>query len=301
MTTASHSPLAATLVSLVSVQVGAAVAKTLFPQVGPEGVAALRLGLAALVLVMWLRPWTLSLDRSNWLALLGYGTVMAMMNLLIYRAFDYIPVGIAISIEVLGPLAVALLTSHRRLDVLWVCFALAGVALLPLGSLNASLDLRGVGYAALAGMFWGLYVMVGKKTAPLGARGVALGMSVAALLVVPLGVAHAGLRLLTPEVLLIGGLVAVLSSAMPFLLDMYALKHLPRQVFGVLMSASPAVSALAGQWILGEQLHLLQWLGIGAITVACLGSSLATHARLAARQINRWNRPTKAEDSGPSP
>ena len=102
MTTASHSPLAATLTSLVSVQVGAAVAKTLFPQVGPEGVAALRLGLAALVLVLWLRPWTLSLDRSNWLALLGYGTVMAMMNLLIYRAFDYIPVGIAISIEVLG-------------------------------------------------------------------------------------------------------------------------------------------------------------------------------------------------------
>jgi inner membrane transporter RhtA len=280
MTIASHSPLAATLISLVSVQVGAAVAKTLFPQVGPEGVAALRLGLASLVLVLWLRPWQLSLARSNWLALLGYGTVMALMNLLIYRAFDYIPVGIAISIEVLGPLGVALLTSRRRLDVLWVCFALAGVALLPLGSLNASLDLRGVGYAALAGLFWGLYVMVGKKTAPLGARGVALGMSMAALLVVPLGVAHAGVRLLTPEVLLIGGLVAVLSSAMPFLLDMYALKHLPRQVFGVLMSASPAVSALAGQWILGEQLQLLQWLGIGAISLACLGSALATHTGL---------------------
>ena len=276
----SHAPLAATLTSLVSVQIGAAVAKTLFPQVGPEGVAALRLGLAALVLVLWLRPWQLSLNRSNWLALLGYGTVMAMMNLLIYRAFDYIPVGIAISIEVLGPLAVALLTSHRRLDVLWVCFALTGVALLPLGSLSASLDPRGVAYAALAGMFWGLYVMVGKKTAPLGARGVAIGMGMAALLVVPLGIAQAGLRLLTPEVLLIGALVAVLSSAMPFLLDMYALKHLPRRVFGVLMSASPAVSALAGQWILGEHLHPLQWLGIGAISVACLGSALATHADL---------------------
>lgn len=280
MTIPSHAPLAATLTSLMSVQVGAAVAKTLFPQIGPEGVAALRLGLAALMLVLWLRPWTLSLARSNCLALFGYGTVMAMMNLLIYRAFDYIPVGIAISIEVLGPLGVALLTSHRRLDVLWVCFALAGVALLPLGSLNASLDLRGVGYAALAGMFWGLYVMVGKKTAPLGARGVALGMSVGALLVVPLGVAQAGVRLLTPEVLLMGALVAVLSSAMPFLLDMYALQHLPRPVFGVLMSASPAVSALAGQWILGEHLHLLQWLGIGAITAACLGSALATHAGL---------------------
>jgi inner membrane transporter RhtA len=266
------------LSSLVSVQVGAAVAKTLFPQVGPEGVAALRLGIAAVILVLWLRPWTLSLDRSNGLALLGYGTVMAMMNLLIYRAFATIPVGIAISIEVLGPLGVALISSHRRLDVLWVFFALVGVALLPLGSLNASLDLWGLGYAVLAGVFWGLYVVVGKKTAPLGARGVALGMSLAALMVVPLGVAHAGMGLLVPEVLLIGGLVAVLSSAMPFLLDMSALKHLPRHVFGVLMSASPAVSAMAGQWILGEHLTLLQWLGIGAITVACLGSALAPQA-----------------------
>ena len=276
MTTASHAPLAATLTSLVSVQVGAAVAKTLFPQVGPEGVAALRLGLAALVLVLWLRPWQLSLDRSNWLALLGYGTVMAMMNVLIYRAFDTIPVGIAISIEVLGPLSVALITSRRRLDVLWVCFALAGVALLPFGFLGASIDLRGVGYAVLAGLFWGLYVIVGKKTAPLGGRGVAVGMSVAALMVVPLGVAHAGMHLLKPEVLLFGGLVALLSSAMPFLLDMFALKHLPRHVFGVLMSASPAVSALAGWLILGEYLNGLQWLGIAGISVACLGSALAS-------------------------
>jgi len=278
MTIASHLPLAATLSSLVSVQVGAAVAKTLFPQVGPEGVAALRLGIAAVILVLWLRPWTLSLDRSNGLALLGYGTVMAMMNLLIYRAFATIPVGIAISIEVLGPLGVALISSRRRLDVIWVCFALAGIALLPFGSLSASLDPLGVGYAVLAGLFWGLYVVVGKKTAPLGARGVALGVSVAALMVVPLGVAQAGMSLLAPEVLLLGGLVAVMSSAMPFLLDMSALRHLPRHVFGVLMSASPAVSAIAGQWILGEHLTLLQWLGIGAISVACLGSALAPQA-----------------------
>lgn len=280
MTIASHSPLAATLISLVSVQVGAAFAKTLFPQVGPEGVAALRLGIAAVVLVIWLRPWTLRLTRANRLALLGYGTVMAMMNLLIYRAFDYIPVGIAISIEVLGPLGVALITSRRRLDLVWVCFALAGVALLPFGSLGASLDLRGVGYAVLAGLFWGLYVIVGKKTAPLGGRGVALGMSMAALMVVPLGAAHAGMQLLRPEALLLGGLVALLSSAMPFLLDMFALKHLPRHVFGVLMSASPAVSAMAGWMILGEHLNGLQWLGIAGISIACLGSALASRESL---------------------
>ena len=280
MTIASHSPLAATLISLVSVQVGAAFAKTLFPQVGPEGVAALRLGIAAVVLVIWLRPWTLRLTRANRLALLGYGTVMAMMNLLIYRAFDYIPVGIAISIEVLGPLGVALITSRRRLDLVWVCFALAGVALLPFGSLGASLDLRGVGYAVLAGLFWGLYVIVGKKTAPLGGRGVALGMSMAALMVVPLGAAHAGMQLLRPEALLLGGLVALLSSAMPFLMDMFALKHLPRHVFGVLMSASPAVSAMAGWMILGEHLNGLQWLGITGISIACLGSALASRESL---------------------
>jgi len=280
MTIASHSPLAATLISLVSVQVGAAFAKTLFPQVGPEGVAALRLGIAAVVLVIWLRPWTLRLTRANRLALLGYGTVMAMMNLLIYRAFDYIPVGIAISIEVLGPLGVALITSRRRLDLVWVCFALAGVALLPFGSLGASLDLRGVSYAVLAGLFWGLYVIVGKNTAPLGGRGVALGMSMAALMVVPLGAAHAGMQLLRPEALFLGGLVALLSSAMPFLLDMFALKHLPRHVFGVLMSASPAVSAMAGWMILGEHLNGLQWLGIAGISIACLGSALASRESL---------------------
>ena len=276
MTTASRYPLAATLISLVSVQVGAAFAKTLFPQVGPEGVAALRLGISAVILVIWLRPWTLRLSRSNSLALLGYGMVMAMMNLLIYRAFDTIPVGIAISIEVLGPLSVALITSRRRLDVLWVCLALAGVALLPFGSMGASLDLRGVGYAALAGMFWGLYLIVGKKTAPLGGRGVAVGMSVAALMVVPLGMAHAGMKLLTTDVLLFGLLVALLSSAMPFLLDMFALKHLPRHVFGVLMSASPAVSAMAGWLILGEHLNGFQWMGIAGISIACLGSALAS-------------------------
>jgi inner membrane transporter RhtA len=236
----------------------------------------LRLGIAAVILVIWFRPWTLRLSKSNSLALLGYGMVMAMMNLLIYRAFDTIPVGIAISIEVLGPLGVALITSRRRLDVLWVCLALAGVALLPFGSLGASLDLRGAGYAVLAGVFWGLYVIVGKKTAPLGGRGVALGMSLAALMVVPLGVAHAGMKLMAPNVLLFGLVVALLSSAMPFLLDMLALKHLPRHVFGVLMSASPAVSALAGWLILGEYLNGLQWLGIAGISVACLGSALAS-------------------------
>lgn len=276
MTIAVHYPLAATLTSLLSVQIGAAFAKTLFPQVGPEGVAALRLGIAAVILAIWLRPWTLGLTKSNSWALLGYGSVMAMMNVLIYRAFDFIPVGIAISIEVLGPLGVALITSRRPLDLLWVFFALTGVALLPFGSLGASLDLRGVGYAVLAGLFWGLYVIVGKKTAPLGGRGVALGMSVAALMVVPLGVTHAGTQLLKPEVLILGGLVALLSSAMPFLLDMFALKHLPRHVFGVLMSGSPAVSAIAGWLILGEHLDSRQWAGIGAISVACLGSALAS-------------------------
>jgi inner membrane transporter RhtA len=236
----------------------------------------LRLGIAALILLIWLRPWSLRLTRSTGLALLGYGMVMAMMNLLIYRAFDTIPVGVAISIEVLGPLGVALITSRRRLDVLWVCLALAGVALLPFGSLGASLDLRGVSYAVLAGLFWGLYVIVGRRTAPLGGRGVALGMSVAALMVVPLGVAHAGIKLLATDVLLFGLLVALLSSAMPFLLDMFALKHLPRHVFGVLMSASPAVSALAAWLILGEYLNGFQWLGIAGISVACLGSALAS-------------------------
>lgn len=265
----------AALGALVSLQTGAAFAKSLFPEVGAEGVAALRIGIAAILLGIAFRPWQLRLTPAGWRNLVAYGAMLGLMNLLIYRAFAYIPLGIAISIEVLGPLAVALLASRRLLDTLWVAFALLGLALLPLGAADGALDWRGVAFALAAALCWGIYVSVGGKVAHLGGRGVAAGMAIAAIFVAPLGAAHAGTALIAPHILALGTIIAVLSSALPFLLDIYALRRLPQKVFGVLMSASPAVSAIAGFLVLREALSPLQWAGIAAITAACAGSSLA--------------------------
>lgn len=267
--------IAAALGALISLQTGAAFAKSLFPAVGAEGVAALRIGLAALLLGLVLRPWKLRMAADGWRNLLVYGAMLGLMNILIYRAFATIPLGIAISIEVLGPLGVALLASRRGLDLLWIALALAGLVLLPLGAGESGLDWRGVSFALAAALCWGLYVSVGGKIAHLGGQGVAAGMAVAALIVVPLGAAHAGRALIAPQVLVTGLVIALLSSALPFLLDIHALRRLPQKLFGVLMSASPAVSALAGFLILGERLGPLQWVGIAAITAACAGSAVA--------------------------
>jgi inner membrane transporter RhtA len=273
MTQTAKTPALAAICSLVSLQVGAAFAKTIFPLVGPEGVAALRIGLAAALLAMLCQPWKIRIERRHWRYIVPYALLIGTMNLLIYRAFNYIPVGIAIAIEVLGPLAVALFASRRKLDLVWIGLALIGVALLPLGSVDGKLDMRGVGFSIAAAACWGIYIVVGPKVADLGSRGVALGMILASLLVVPIGFSHAGLALLDTKVLLFGIAVAAMSSALPFLLDIYALKRLPANVFGILMSASPAVSAVAGLLVLREVLSSLQWLGVAAISLACIGAT----------------------------
>lgn len=268
-------PMAAAFASLISLQVGAAFAKTIFPLIGTDGVAALRIGISALLLTIAFRPWTAKFKRHHWPSIVIYGAMIGLMNLLIYRAFLHIPVGIAISIEVLGPLGVSLLSSKRKADVLWILFALAGVLLLPFNQASTSLNLVGVFYAVLAAICWGLYIKTASTVSQLGSKGVTTGMFIAALFMVPIGTVQAGSALFTPHILMLGLIIALLSSAVPFLLDMYALKRLPRSIFGVLMSASPAVSAIAGAIILNEQLSTLQWLGIGAISLACIGASLA--------------------------
>ncbi|MNS48729.1 Threonine/homoserine exporter RhtA [compost metagenome] len=274
----AFAPVGAAIAALVSVQTGAALAKTLFPLVGPEGVAALRLGLSAVILLAVLRPWRIW-QQANMLHLLGYGVMMGLMNLLIYRAFLYIPVGIAVSIEVIGPLGAALLSSRRRIDLLWIALSVAGLTLLPWGTDSHGLDPRGVLYSLAAALAWGLYVMLGSKVAVHGKQAVATGMLFAALLGVPLGVDQAGTDLLAPWVLTVGLGVALLSSTVPFLLDMYAMRHLPPSIFGVLLSASPAAGAIAGWLILNEVLTLVQWLGIAAIALACAGAALVGQRR----------------------
>ncbi|STW98866.1 Inner membrane transporter rhtA [Kluyvera ascorbata] len=201
------------------------------------------------------------------------------MNLLIYRAFAYIPVSIAISIEVMGPLTAALLTSRQKTDLLWILLSAIGMFLLAAGDINNTIDIRGVAYSVAAALFWGIYVIVGKKVSGGGGRSVAAGMLIAALIAVPLGIAQAGVALLAPEVLLTGLCVALLSSMLPFLLDVYAMRWLPSRVFGVLLSGSPAVSALAGWIILHEELSLTQCGGILSVMAACAGCALFARPR----------------------
>jgi inner membrane transporter RhtA len=261
--------------AMVSQYAGAAFAKQLFPVVGSEGVTALRVGLSALLLFGFLRPWRTLPAREDIPRLLLYGVTLGCMNLLIYRAFALIPIGIAVAIEVTGPLTLVLLSSRRPRDFAWLACAVFGLwLLLPLHAGTAPLDLKGVAYAFGAAACWALYIVFGKRAS--GARGgnvVAWGMLAASAFVVPVGAAYAGRAMLEPHALLAGLAVAVLSSALPYTLEMIALRHLPRQVFGILVSASPAVSALAGFAVLGETLASTQWLAITLVIVAAGGSA----------------------------
>jgi inner membrane transporter RhtA len=210
-----------------------------------------------------------------------YGLILALMNLLIYRAFAYIPVSIAISIEVMGPLAAALLTSRQRSDLIWVGLSVLGMVLLAGGDIHGQIDLRGVGFSLAAAFFWGMYVVIGQRISSGGGMSVATGMIVASVIAVPLGIGQAGAALLSPDILLVGAGVAVLSSMLPFLLDMYAMRWLPPRVFGVLLSGSPAVSAVAGWLVLHEKLTLMQVGGIASVMAACAGCALFSRSRAA--------------------
>ncbi|WP_372395830.1 EamA family transporter [Azospirillum sp. HJ39] len=269
-------PLLLLLASLLSQYVGAASAKSLFPLIGAEGVTALRVGLSALMLAAIWRPWRNRPGRGDLRNLLVYGTTLGAMNLSIYRAMELIPIGIAIAIEVTGPLAVALLGSRRLKDFLWIACAAAGLALLlPVKAAGAPLDPVGVAYAGAAALCWALYIVFGKRASSLpGGQAVAWGMLVAATFTVPLGVAHAGGALLATGVLLSGFAVAALSSMLPYSLEMVALRRLPGHVFGLAVSASPAVAALIGFAMLGERLGWVQWAAIGLIVCASAGSAL---------------------------
>ena len=273
--------LVALTASLISQNLGAAIAKGLFPVVGVEGMTALRVGLSALLLLAFWRPWRWPLARRDLGNLVIYGAMLGGMNLCIYHAFGRIPIGIATAIETTGPLVVVLAASRRALDVAWVALALAGLALLlPLAS-DAPLDPLGLLFAFGAALSWALYIVFGKRVSTLhGGQAVSLGMLVAALLAVPIGAAHAGTAMLVPTTLLAGLGVALLSSAVPYSLEMAALRRMPRHVFGILVSATPAVGAACGALVLGERLSGLQWLAIACIIGASAGGA-ATGGRAA--------------------
>jgi inner membrane transporter RhtA len=265
------------LLAMVTIQSGASIAKQLFPLIGPDGTTALRLGFSALVLWLVFRPWRALPQGRDWRAIVVYGLCLGGMNILFYLAIARIPLGIGVALEFTGPLAVALFSSRRKRDLIWVGCAIAGILLLLPDMRGAdALDPVGVILALAAGACWAGYILFGKKTNTQSSGGitVALGMTVAAAVLVPTGFITQGMALLSWEVLPLGFLVGILSSAIPYSLEMVALRNMTSQNFSVFMSMEPAVAALAGFLILAELLTLWQWLAILLVIVASLGSSL---------------------------
>lgn len=267
-------PYAAVIAAILSFALGTTVAKSLFPLIGAESAVTLRVVLSALVMAVIFRPWKAKRTGAHlWLTVL-FGLVLGAMNLTFYLSLRTLPIGIALGIEFIGPLTVALLGARRLSHVAWVGLAGLGlVLLLPLT--GQAIDPVGAGFAALAAVFWALYIVLGKKLSNFDpGRSLALGMAAAILVVAPVGLGQMDWALvLTPTVLGLALLVAILSSALPYSLEMAALKHLPRRTFGVMLSLDPAVGALAGLLILGEQLGGLQWLAIGCIVAASVGAA----------------------------
>jgi inner membrane transporter RhtA len=267
-------PVGALLLSIVSFQFGAILAKQLFASIGAQGTTAVRLGLGALILWLIRRPWRRLAGRQDWLSLVGYGLTIGVMNLVFYLALRTIPLGIAVTLEFLGPLAIALFGSRRALDLVWVALAVGGLALLlPYRAAAHALDPAGVMYALAAGVCWAIYILLGRRAGDaFGGDAVALGSAIGALVAVPVGIAHAGSALFAMSILPFAVGVAVLSSAFPYSLEMFALTRLPARTIGILVSVEPAVGALLGLAFLHEHLDALQWLAIAAVVAASIGA-----------------------------
>jgi inner membrane transporter RhtA len=286
-------PVALVLAGMAAQQLGTAVAALLFPTVGAAGMVALRQLMSALVLLAVCRPALRGYSRADWAVICGFGLALAAMNGLFYQAVARIPLGAAVTFEVLGPLALAVWTSRRPVSALWAALALAGVALLGGGDLT-QLTGTGVAFALGAGAMWAAYILASQQAGTRFPRadGIALAISVAAVVSLPIGIADAGVALLRPEALGSGLAVALLCSTVPYTLELLALRRLTAGAFGVLLSLSPAVAALAGFLVLHQQLSPTQMLAIGLVVVASTG---AVHSSRSDRRSPRHNRIRRAE------
>ena len=270
------------LVAVSSVQFGAAFAKSIFDEVGPGGTVFLRVLFAAVVLIAVWRPAVRGRSRADWRLIVLFGVSLGAMNLAYYESLERIPLGIAVTFEFVGPLGVAIASSRRLLDLAWVVLAAAGIVLLSDFG-QADLNGLGVALALLAGGFWAAYILLSARVGRAfpGGSGLALAMVAAAALLIPVGVADAGSDLLVPGVLAVAAAVAMLSSAIPYTLEMEALRRMPAGVFGVMMSTEPAVAALAGFIVLDEGLATRELVAILLVVAASAGA--ARNARVPPR------------------
>ena len=274
-TLATIPPLPAVLLSIVSVQCGAAIAKGLFPALGAAGTASVRIGFSALILLAFVRPRLQELTKEQWKAVLPYGLALGAMNLLFYFALVRIPMGLAVSLEFIGPLSLALAGSRRLVDILWVALAAAGIALIAPWS-GEGIDPLGLVFALAAGACWAIYILLSKRAGAQlpGQLAVTVGMLVAALPVLPVGIIEGSAFSMTPYMLLLGVALAVFSSVLPFSLEMNALRTMPPRTFSILMSMEPVAAALAGWLLLNELLSTQQWLAVIFIVIASSGVAL---------------------------
>lgn len=267
-------PTALVLVAVSSVQVGAALAKTLFDEIGSGGTVFLRILAAAVVLAAIWRPRLRGHSSRDLGLALVFGLVLGAMNLAFYASIDRIPLGVAVTFEFVGPLGVAVFGSRRALDLVWVALAASGILLLSDFGTGA-LDGVGVSLALLAGAFWAAYILLSVRVGEAfpGGTGLALAMLVATVPLAPVGIAQAGSDLLVPSVLLAGTAVGIMSSAIPYTLELEALRRMPAGVFGVLMSLEPGVAALAGYLVLGESLVAREIAAIALVVMASAGAA----------------------------
>lgn len=262
-------------VAMISIQTGAGFAKSLFPIAGAGGATVLRLFFATAALWILYRPWRFRFDRATLKTLCIYGASLGLMNLSFYVALERIPLGLAVTLEFIGPLTLSLCSSRKKVDFLWAFLAAVGIYfIVPHAESEHVLDLIGCGFALLAGMFWAFYIYFGQRAsnAVHGSVAATVGMTVAALAVFPFGIAMDGAKILDLSILPLGIAVGLLSSALPYSLEMVALKRMPAKTFSILMSLEPALASLVGLLFLSEHLIATQWMAIVLVMAASLGS-----------------------------
>ena len=273
-------PIPAILVSIVSVQGGAALAKALFPALGAMGATGFRVGISAVILMAAFRPWRRRTTSTEWRALVPFGVVLGLMNVTFYLALSRIPLGLAVTVEFIGPLGVAVFGSRRAVDLVWRALAAAGIALVSPWA-GGGVDALGVLLALAAGACWAAYILLGGRVSRMipGGAAVAIGMTIASFVALPAAVATGGFARLTPALFAAGIGVALLSSVIPYTMEMVALKELPARTFGILMSLEPAVASVAGWIFLHELLSLRQWLAVALVIAASTGATLTSRSQ----------------------